>query len=145
MPACSCVWITTRVASITACSDGSAPSQSGNGYEPTTVVLMRGSVIGRGLQPVARHCWLRCSLLLSAPFIEVAHTRCQMPEHGMTDLPDRFRDADHLEEVMTAPTPELVAELSSVEGDIIILGVGGKIGPTLARLAKRTAPRKRVV
>jgi nucleoside-diphosphate-sugar epimerase len=60
-------------------------------------------------------------------------------------LPDRFRDADHLEEVMTTPSPSLVAELNKVEGDIIILGVGGKIGPTLARLAKRAAPAKRVV
>jgi hypothetical protein len=31
MPARSCVWMTTRVASITACSDGSAASQSGDG------------------------------------------------------------------------------------------------------------------
>ena len=63
----------------------------------------------------------------------------------MTDLPDRFRDAEHLEDVMTTPGPELVSELGEVEGDIIILGVGGKIGPTLARLAKRAAPGKRVV
>ena len=63
----------------------------------------------------------------------------------MTDLPDRFRDAEHLEDVMTAPAPELVAELAQIDGDIIILGVGGKIGPTLAQLAKRAAPGKRVV
>jgi len=60
-------------------------------------------------------------------------------------LPDRFRDAEHLKEVMTAPSPVLAAELNQLEGDIIILGVGGKIGPTLARLAKRAAPAKRVV
>jgi nucleoside-diphosphate-sugar epimerase len=60
-------------------------------------------------------------------------------------LPDRFRDADHLEEVMTTPTDELVAELADVAGDIVILGVGGKIGPTLARLAKRASPGRRVV
>src|SRR5689334_2936582 len=60
-------------------------------------------------------------------------------------LPDRFRDVEHLEEVMTAPSPGLAAELAAIEGDIIILGVGGKIGPTLARLAKRAAPNKRVV
>ena len=60
-------------------------------------------------------------------------------------LPDRFRDAEHLEEVMTTPAPELVAELGQVEGDIIILGVGGKIGPTLAQLAKRAAPSRRVI
>src|SRR5215470_15492394 len=60
-------------------------------------------------------------------------------------LPDRFRDVVHLEDAMTAPSPELVAELGKIDGDIIILGVGGKIGPTLARLAKRAAPQKRVV
>jgi len=60
-------------------------------------------------------------------------------------LPDRFRDVEHLEDVMTTPPPELTAELGKLEGDVIILGVGGKIGPTLARLAKRAAPGKRVI
>src|SRR5262249_37722600 len=58
---------------------------------------------------------------------------------------DRFRDVEHLEEVMTAPSAALTAALQALPGDIIILGVGGKIGPTLARLAKRAAPGKRVV
>ena len=60
-------------------------------------------------------------------------------------LPDRFRDVDHLEDVMTAPSEALTADMARIPGDIIILGVGGKIGPTLARLAKRAAPGKRVV
>jgi nucleoside-diphosphate-sugar epimerase len=60
-------------------------------------------------------------------------------------LPDRLRDVEHLEEVMTAPTPELVSELGHLSGDLIILGVGGKMGPTLARLAKRAAPARRVI
>src|SRR5262245_25308996 len=60
-------------------------------------------------------------------------------------LPACFRDVDHLEDVMTAPSPALAADLAAVPGDLIILGVGGKIGPTLARLAKRAAPDKRVV
>ena len=67
-----------------------------------------------------------------------------MPAPSAT-LPDRFRDVEHLEEVMTEPSAALTAELEQVPGDIIILGVGGKIGPTLARLAKRAAPGKRVV
>ena len=46
---------------------------------------------------------------------------------------------------MTRPGPELIADLAAVEGDILILGVGGKMGPTLARLAKRAAPGKRIV
>jgi len=46
---------------------------------------------------------------------------------------------------MTMPSAALIAALQELPGDIIILGVGGKIGPTLARLAKRAAPGKRVV
>ena len=46
---------------------------------------------------------------------------------------------------MTAPTPTLVDDLRRLEGDLLILGVGGKMGPTLARLAKRAARDKRVV
>jgi len=60
-------------------------------------------------------------------------------------LPDRFRDVEHLEDVMTAPPSELVAELGKIDGDLIILGVAGKIGPSLAQMAKRAAPDKRVV
>ena len=64
---------------------------------------------------------------------------------GFDELPETFNDVDHLEDVMTAPTPQQVADLQKIDGDIIILGVGGKIGPTLARLAKRAAPQKRIV
>jgi nucleoside-diphosphate-sugar epimerase len=60
-------------------------------------------------------------------------------------LPDRFRDVEHLEEVMTAPSAALVAELEKIPGDLLVLGIGGKMGPTLGRLAKRAAPGKRVV
>ena len=60
-------------------------------------------------------------------------------------MPDRLRDVEHLEEVMTAPSPAVIAALQQLPGDIIVLGVGGKIGPSLARLAKRAAPAKRVV
>src|SRR5215471_2630548 len=60
-------------------------------------------------------------------------------------LPDRFRDVEHLEEVMTAPAAAVTSDLAALPGDIIVLGVGGKIGPTLARLAKRAAPGKRIV
>jgi len=56
-----------------------------------------------------------------------------------------FRDVGELEEFMTQPTPELSADLARVDGDLIVLGVGGKMGPTLARMAKRAAPDKRVI
>ena len=60
-------------------------------------------------------------------------------------LPDRFDGIEHLEDVMTTPAAPLVDTLGSVSGDILVLGVGGKMGPTLARLAKRAAPGKRVI
>jgi nucleoside-diphosphate-sugar epimerase len=63
----------------------------------------------------------------------------------VTSMPEYFRDVEHLEEVMTSPDPQVVAEFAELSGDLIILGVGGKIGPTLARLAKRAAPDKRIV
>ena len=62
-----------------------------------------------------------------------------------TSLPDRFDGVAALEDFMTAPSPELTADLAALPGDILILGVAGKMGPTLARLAKRAAPHKRVV
>lgn len=62
----------------------------------------------------------------------------------MSFLPDRFEDTAHLEEVMSQPSQALVDALSRVPGDIMVLGVGGKMGPTLARMARRAAPGKRV-
>ena len=61
-------------------------------------------------------------------------------------LPKRFDSVEALEDFMTTPSPELVADLKTLQGDILVLGVGGKMGPTLARLAKRAAPLgKRVI
>ena len=60
-------------------------------------------------------------------------------------LPRSFPGVGELEEFMTRPAPALVADLQSVPGELIILGVGGKMGPTLARMAKRAAPQKRVI
>ncbi len=38
---------------------------------------------------------------------------------------------------MSRPTPEVVEAIGRIAGDLLILGVGGKMGPTLAKLAKR--------
>ena len=56
-----------------------------------------------------------------------------------------FKDVDALEEFMTRPSPALAADLARAPGDILILGVGGKMGPTLARMAKRAVPERRVI
>jgi nucleoside-diphosphate-sugar epimerase len=60
-------------------------------------------------------------------------------------LPARFEDVDALEDFMTAPSPALVEDLARAPGDVLVLGVGGKMGPTLARMARRAAPDRRVV
>ncbi|WP_285674272.1 NAD-dependent epimerase/dehydratase family protein [Paralimibaculum aggregatum] len=60
-------------------------------------------------------------------------------------FPESFRDVAHLEDFMSLPTEGVVRDLNGLEGDIIILGVGGKIGVTMARMAKRAAPDKRVI
>jgi nucleoside-diphosphate-sugar epimerase len=61
------------------------------------------------------------------------------------ELPERFEGVEDLEEFMTRPGQALVDDLAQLAGDILILGVAGKMGPTLARLAKRAAPEKRIV
>jgi nucleoside-diphosphate-sugar epimerase len=60
-------------------------------------------------------------------------------------LPNRFETVEAVEDFMTTPSDALVADLARTPGDIIVLGVSGKMGPTLARLAKRAAPAKRVM
>jgi len=60
-------------------------------------------------------------------------------------LPDRFASVEALDEFLTRPTRPLVDDLATVEGDLLILGVAGKMGPTLARLAKRASPSRRVI
>ena len=61
------------------------------------------------------------------------------------DLPASFADEEALGEFMTRPSQPLIDDLDAINGDIMVLGVGGKMGPTLARLAKRAAPDKTVI
>ena len=71
----------------------------------------------------------------------------QTPENMLTpaSLPPQIANEDSLEELLSRPSRALIDDLQRLHGDILILGVGGKVGPTLARLAKRAAPTKRIV
>jgi hypothetical protein len=60
-------------------------------------------------------------------------------------FPSRFADPDQLDDFLSRPSRALAADLAAIDGDIIVLGVGGKMGPTLARLARNAAPDKRIV
>ena len=44
-----------------------------------------------------------------------------------------------LEERLSRPTEEDVAAMAALQGDLLILGAGGKMGPSLAKLARRAA------
>ena len=50
-----------------------------------------------------------------------------------------IRTEDELVDVMTQPRPVLVEFIRSLQSPLIILGAGGKMGPTLAILARRAA------
>jgi nucleoside-diphosphate-sugar epimerase len=61
------------------------------------------------------------------------------------NLPEAIRDISALDEILCRPSQALIGDLCKVDGDIMILGVGGKMGPTLAGLAKAAAPDRRVI
>jgi len=51
-------------------------------------------------------------------------------------VPDTIASEEQLENVLAAPYPETVDLMRRLEGDILILGAGGKMGPSLAHLAR---------
>jgi hypothetical protein len=60
-------------------------------------------------------------------------------------FPERFESEAALEDYLATPSRDLVRDLARIEGDVMILGVGGKMGPTLARLARNALPESRRV
>ena len=62
-----------------------------------------------------------------------------------SSLADAPRDEAALEERLSHPSPALIARLAAVADDLLVLGAGGKMGPSLARMAKRSDPARRVI
>lgn len=52
-------------------------------------------------------------------------------------LPSTIQTNAELEELLSRPTPAALAGLQSLDSDLVIVGVSGKMGPTLARMAVR--------
>jgi len=67
----------------------------------------------------------------------------------MNDMPEFFKNEAELEEYLSRPTQEVIDLMRDTEGDLLFLGIAGKIGPSLARMAKRACSaagvKKRVV
>jgi nucleoside-diphosphate-sugar epimerase len=61
------------------------------------------------------------------------------------NLPKTITDIAALDELLCRPSQALIDDLQKVDGDIMILGVAGKMGPTLAGLAKAALPDRRVI
>ena len=60
-------------------------------------------------------------------------------------LPETISDIAALDDLLCRPSQALINDLKKIGGDIMILGVAGKMGPTLAGLAKAAAPGRRVI
>ena len=60
-------------------------------------------------------------------------------------LPETISDIAALDDLLCRPSQALIDDLSKVDGDIMVLGVAGKMGPTLAGLAKAALPDRRVI
>lgn len=54
-------------------------------------------------------------------------------------LPELIETEDILDDVLTRPQPELIDFMRTLSGPLVILGAGGKMGPTLSVLARRAA------
>ena len=60
-----------------------------------------------------------------------------------------IRDVNHLEDLLSEPSEGAVEAMGRLSGDLLLLGVGGKMGPTLARMARRASEaagvRRRII
>jgi nucleoside-diphosphate-sugar epimerase len=50
-----------------------------------------------------------------------------------------MENAEHIYRQLLTASPALIADIATLEGDILILGAGGKMGPAIARLARDAA------
>ncbi len=60
-----------------------------------------------------------------------------------------IQNVEQLECLLSEPTADVIETLRRLEGDVLLLGVAGKMGPTLARMARRASDtagvRRRVI
>ncbi len=52
-------------------------------------------------------------------------------------LPDQIADEDQLDDLLTTPSAELVSFCARLQGPLVVIGAGGKMGPSLAVRAQR--------
>jgi nucleoside-diphosphate-sugar epimerase len=62
----------------------------------------------------------------------------RMP-HAAPRWPASIADEIQLEDLLSTPTAAAIDAMRELEGDLVVLGVAGKMGPTLARMARRAS------
>jgi len=72
-----------------------------------------------------------------------------MEEKHMLSYPEKIENEEQLEELLSRPGGEAIEMFSKLDGDLIFLGVAGKIGKSLASMAKRACDeagvKKRII
>jgi nucleoside-diphosphate-sugar epimerase len=72
-----------------------------------------------------------------------------MEELTMITYPEKIVNEEQLEELLSRPGAEAIEMFSRIDGDLIFLGVSGKIGQSLARMARRACDqagsKKRII
>ena len=67
----------------------------------------------------------------------------------MGNYPEYFKNENELEEALSMPTPEVIELVKNLKGDIIFLGVAGKMGVSMARMTKKACDiagiKKRII
>jgi nucleoside-diphosphate-sugar epimerase len=59
--------------------------------------------------------------------------------HLLVDSPERLKNESQLEAWLSRPSTELVDSVRQISSPLVILGAGGKMGPTLAMMARQAA------
>lgn len=62
----------------------------------------------------------------------------------MLNYPEKISNEEQLEELLSRPGSEVIEMFSRLEGDLIFLGIAGKIGKSLAVMAKRACEKAEV-
>lgn len=62
-----------------------------------------------------------------------------MPPPAVGEPPAAPRSEEELEELLSRPTERLLRAMRDAPGDVLVLGAGGKMGPSLTAMARRAA------
>ena len=80
-----------------------------------------------------------CNSRRAPPYLLKSFMTERLTETGNALLPERIRTQDELDLLLSRPTDRLVRSIREFSSPLVILGAGGKLGPTLAVMAKRAA------